>query len=127
MKKWCSATIFMHEGGLMFFSCEIEAPVYLANAALPPSPRRVAALVSVPDDKVQIILLILGRGALSTYLLPPFPKFSFNPSWRGNFSLKLLKVRQVDQFEKHVKISMYYFRIKRNNSTFKLRLRRFCL
>ena len=40
--------------------------------------------------------------------------FSFNPSWRGNFSLKLLKLWQLDQFGKHGKISIYHFSIKQS-------------
>ena len=38
----------------------------MANTFLAPAPRGVAALVPVSDDKTQIILLILMRGALST-------------------------------------------------------------
>ena len=39
--------------------------LYLANTFLAPPPRGVAALVSVSDDKIQITILILRRGALS--------------------------------------------------------------
>ena len=41
--------------------------LYLANTFLAPPPRGVAALVSVSDDKIQITILILRRGALSTF------------------------------------------------------------
>ena len=37
----------------------------MANTFLAPPPRGVAALVSVSDDKIQITILILRRGALS--------------------------------------------------------------
>ena len=40
--------------------------LYLANTFLAPPPRGVAALVSVSDDKIQITILILRRGALSS-------------------------------------------------------------
>ena len=40
--------------------------VYLAITFLAPGPRGVAALVPVSNDKIQITILILGRGALST-------------------------------------------------------------
>ena len=40
--------------------------LYLANTFLAPPPRGVVALVSVSDDKIQITILILRRGALST-------------------------------------------------------------
>ena len=40
--------------------------LYLANTFLIPLPRGVVALVSVSDDKIQITILILRRGALST-------------------------------------------------------------
>ena len=43
--------------------------LYLANTFLAPPPRGVVALVSVSDDKIQITILILRRGALSTLLL----------------------------------------------------------
>ena len=39
--------------------------LYLANTFLAPCSRGVAALVLVLDDKIQMTLLILGRGALS--------------------------------------------------------------
>ena len=38
----------------------------MANTFLAPPPRVVAALVSVSDDNIQITILILRRGALST-------------------------------------------------------------
>ena len=42
--------------------------LYLANTFLAPPPRGVAALVSVSDVKIQITILILRRGALSTLI-----------------------------------------------------------
>ena len=42
--------------------------LYLANTFLAPPPRGVVALVSVSDDKIQITILILRRGAVSKTL-----------------------------------------------------------
>ena len=69
MKNCCSATTFMHEGGLFGLACMIEAPevTFSANMFLAPCPRGVATLV--PEDKIQITLVILGQDALSMNIL----------------------------------------------------------
>ena len=46
--------------------------LYLANNFLAPPPRGVVALVSVSDDKMQMTILILRRGALSNF--PDIPE-----------------------------------------------------
>ena len=58
--------------------------LYLANTFLAPPPRGIVALVSVSDDKIQITILILRRGALSTTRGPRGPKnlsFGHCPNW----------------------------------------------
>ena len=50
---------------------EPQKRLYIANTFLAPPPRGVAALVSVSDGKIQITILILRRGALSTQSGPP--------------------------------------------------------
>ena len=45
---------------------KLQKWVYLTNTFLAPGPGGVAALVLVSDDGIQMKLLILGRGALST-------------------------------------------------------------
>ena len=75
----CGAKYFSQQSPFIFLA---QKSLYLANTFLGPAPRGVAALVSVSDDKIQITILILRRGALSTHsilglVIPDFQTISF--------------------------------------------------
>ena len=65
MLQWCN--VYIRGRANLPFPVRLKPQkwLYLANTFLAPPPRGVAALVSVSDDKIQITILILRRGALS--------------------------------------------------------------
>ena len=65
MLQWCN--VYIRGRANLVFPARLKPQkwLYLANTFLAPPPRGVAALVSVSDDKIQITILILRRGALS--------------------------------------------------------------
>ena len=65
MLQWCN--VYIRGRANLPFPARLKPQkwLYLANTFLAPPPRGVVALVSVSDDKIQITILILRRGALS--------------------------------------------------------------
>ena len=67
MLQWCN--VYIRGRANLPFPARLKPQkwLYLANTFLAPPPRGVVALVSVSDDKIQITILILRRGALSIF------------------------------------------------------------